>query len=238
MEQQSVIVPDDARTLTEEAIDTATDDAIAHLVTTEMQLEAEELARHHMEPIRQELLRFAKASASAQELAAAPEFGTTAGGYKYLDCMTYGPVNFTIPPYLPRKIVAKGAPVLFIGFLWVNPALGPGNTLPGTKVLAGDRYRARIEIIKKGGGLVKHKDWLDQFSTQVRIVTPFLFWTKFDEDGRYEFCFSFDDREPTVPLAAFSHWHYEPDPDLGFFGFPTIPAGWRRTRGEFGVISV
>lgn len=238
MDQQTIVVPDDARTLTEEAIEVQSDDQIAHLVTTDMQAEAQELARHVGEPIRQELTRLAKASASA-ETAAMPEFGiTTPTGYKYLDCMTYGPVNMTIPPYLPRKIVARGAPLLLIGYLWVNPALGPGGSLPGTKVLAGDRYQARIEVIKKGGGLAKAATWTGQFSAPVPTVQPFLYWTTFNDEGRYEFCFSFDDREPTVPLAAFSNWHYEPDPDMGFFGLPTIPAGWRRSRGEFGVITV
>jgi hypothetical protein len=148
-------------------------------------------------------------------------------GYQYWNCLTIGPIQFIgNPPYLPNKIVRAGNPAFMIGIVWVNPAPGPGASLPGTTVLGGRPYRVRFESLN----LSTVSDGPDAtfsgtFSSPAPVITPFLWAMPTPDPGvnpaLLEINLTADITLGGQPFAAFSTWHFDLDTEPGFLGLPT-----------------
>jgi hypothetical protein len=148
------------------------------------------------------------------------------GGYQYWNCLTIGPVQFiSNPPFLPSKIVAAGEPALMVGLVWVNPALGPGGSLPGTTVLGGRSYRIRFESINLST-VANGPDatFTGMFNSPASVVTAFTWWMPTPDPGvnpaLYEVNLTADISLGGQPFAAFSTWHYDLDLEPPFLGLP------------------
>lgn len=168
--------------------------------------------------------------AHLQRSMAAPEVGApTIAGYQYWNCLTVGPIQFIgTPPYLPNKIVAAGNLALMLGVIWVNPAPGPNNTLPGTTVLGARDYRIRFETIN----LTTVTDGPDRtftgtFLSPAPVVSVFPWFTIPPDPGLnpnlLEVNLTADITTKGQPFAAFSTWHLDPDSEPPFLVLPPAP---------------
>ncbi len=186
-----------------------------------------------MERTEAYLLRLEQAEAEA-----APEVGepVLAGGYQYWNCLTRGPLQFFgNPPYRPSKIIAAGEWALMVGVVWINPANGPGGSLPGTVVLGDRDYRVRFETINLSD-VVNGPDrlFIGTFGNPANAVNTFSWWFRPGDPGPnpklYETTLTADIVQMGQPLAAFSTWHFDPDVEPGFLGLPTRPEHWQFER--------
>lgn len=163
------------------------------------------------------------------------------GGYQYWNCLTIGPIQFfRNPPYRPGKIVAAGEACLMLGLIWVNPALGPGASLPGTTVLGGRPFRARFEGINLttvANG--PDRTFTGTFSSPAPVVTRLRWFMPTPDPGvnpaLYEVNLTADVTLGGQPFAAFSTWHYDPDYEPEFLRYtpwdrPTVSAHWQFER--------
>jgi hypothetical protein len=151
-------------------------------------------------------------------------------GYQYWNCLTAGPVQFVgSPPYLPNKIVAAGELTLMLGVIWVNPASGPGGSLPGTVVLGARPYRARFETINLTN-VTNGPDFTATgvFSSPAPVITFIPWWLIPPDPGvnpnLLQVNFTADITTMGQPFAAFSTWHLDPDSEPGFLILPPAPA--------------
>jgi hypothetical protein len=157
-------------------------------------------------------------------------------GYQYWNCLTVGPIQFIgNPPYLPNKIVSAGDPALMLGLVWVNPAPGPGASLPGTTVLGGRNYRIRFESLNLSTvSNGPDATFTGTFGSPAAIVTPFVWWMPTPDPGAnpslHEVNLTADITLGGQPFAAFSTWHYDLDEEPGFLGRPTMSSHWQFER--------
>jgi hypothetical protein len=156
-----------------------------------------------------------------------------AGGYKYWDCLTVGPIQFFgDPPYRPAKVIAAGELALIQGVIWVNPLNWPGGSLPGTTVLGGRSYRARFETINLST-VSNGPDFLNfgTFAPIAQVVTVINWFFVPGDPGPnpqlYETTLTVDITNSGQPFAAFSTWHFDPDTDPPFLGRPPVPPQWQ-----------
>ena len=164
----------------------------------------------------------------------APEAGApvVAGGYQYWNCLTAGPIQFFAnPPFRPAKIIAAGELALMLGVVWINPALGPGGSLPGTIVLGARRYRVRFETMNLST-VTNGPDatCAGVFTSPAPIVQVFPRWFVAPDPGvnpqLYECTLTADIVETGQPMAAFSSWHFDLDTEPPFFGQPGMGPVW------------
>jgi hypothetical protein len=166
-----------------------------------------------------------------------------ASGYQYWNCLLVGPIQFyRDPPYRPSNIIAGGEASLMLGIVWINPANGPGGSLPGTVVFGGRKCNWRFETINlshvqnepnKGGMLT-----LDNPAKSIYI---FRWWRTWPNPGYtpnlYETYFTADIVEAGQPFAAFSTWHYSIDREPGFlaagYDVPSRPPGMYEGPARF-----
>jgi hypothetical protein len=136
---------------------------------------------------------------------------------------------------LPNKIVSAGDACLMLGLIWINPALGPGGSLPGTTVLGGRPFRARFEGINLTT-VANGPDatFTGTFSSPAPTVTPFVFWMPTPDPGvnpaLYEVNLTADVTLGGQPFAAFSTWHYDLDLEPPFLGRPVAGPHWQFER--------
>jgi len=166
---------------------------------------------------------------------AEPEAGepTLQGGYQYWNCLTRGPYQFFWdPPYRPSKIIAAGEWALMVGVVWINPANGPGGSLPGTTVLGDRSYRVRFETINLSD-VSNGPDRLfrGRFASPAPVVIPFRWWFRPRDPGPdpnlYEVNLTADITQLGQPFAAFSTWHFDPDREPPFLGLPPVGPHWQ-----------
>lgn len=167
-----------------------------------------------------------------------PEIGAPvlAGGYQYWNCLTIGPVQFYgNPPYRPSKIIRQDELTLMLGVVWINPANGPGGSLPGTVVLGGRDYRVVFESINLSD-VVNGPDGVfsGTFGNPADVVNLFWWWfTPADpgpEPNLYETTLTADIAQSGQPLAAFSTWHYDIDEEPPFLMVPAAGPHWQFER--------
>jgi hypothetical protein len=158
------------------------------------------------------------------------------GGYQYWNCLTMGPVQFMAdPPYRPNNIIAAGEPTLMLGVLWINPANGPGGSLPGTIVLGGRNYRVRFETVNLSD-VTNGSDQLftGAFSNPASTIGIFPWWFAPADPGPnpklYETYLTADITQTGQPFAAFSSWHYNASTEPAFLGLPATGPGWQQDR--------
>jgi hypothetical protein len=161
---------------------------------------------------------------------------TLGGGYQYWNVLTAGPIQFSgNPPYRPSKIIAFGEPALMLGVIWINPANGPGGSLPGTVVLGNRRYRAAFETINLSD-VTNGPDrfYNNTFLSPAPILTFIWWWMRMPDPGLnpnlYECTLTCDIVEGGQPFAAFSTWHLNPDREPAFLQFPAVGPGWQHER--------
>ncbi|MCL5996814.1 MAG: hypothetical protein M1546_12275 [Chloroflexi bacterium] len=156
-----------------------------------------------------------------------------ASGYQYWNCLTVGPIQFTLnPPYQPSKIIAAGEPALMLGVVWINPANSDGGGLPGTVVLGGRDYRVRFETMN----LTDVADGPDMtfagtFANPAAVVNVFP-WLLIPPDpgpnpAMYETMLTADIVQMGQPLAAFSTWHLDLDTEPPFLTVPAQGPHWQ-----------
>jgi hypothetical protein len=173
----------------------------------------------------------------AMRMSTSIEAGTPVlSGYTYWNCLTIGPIQFIgNPPYLPNKIIRAGNPAFMVGVVWVNPAPGPGASLPGTTVLGGRSYRVRFETmnlttVSNGPDTT----FTGTFSSPAPVITPFLWSMPTPDPGLnpalYEINLTADITLGGQPVAAFSTWHFDLDTEPSFLGLPTQTPGMQGER--------
>ena len=144
-------------------------------------------------------------------------------GFQYWNVFTMGPYQFRgNPPYLPSRIIAANDWALMLGVIWLNPVI------PSPWVFAGREYQVRFETIN----LSRVSDGPDgnlpprvfPSAANLRSINPVVWWFQPREAGLYETTLTVDLTLAGMPFAAFSTWHYDPEPHLGIPGqTPSIP---------------
>ncbi|MFN2151595.1 MAG: hypothetical protein ACK2T5_08370 [Anaerolineales bacterium] len=148
--------------------------------------------------------------------------------YQYWNCLSVGPYQLTgSPSYLPSNIVEGGELCLMIGAIWINPADGPGASLPGTIVLGDRDYRFRFESINltdvANGPDFTHVGTFPSPANEVTVI-PWVFSPA--DPGinprLYEVNLTVDILQTGQPLATFGSWHRDPSTEPAFLGEPTM----------------
>jgi hypothetical protein len=150
------------------------------------------------------------------------------GGYQYWNCLSVGPYQLTgNSSYLPSNIVEAGELCLMYGVIWINPADGPGASLPGTVVLGDRDYRLRFESINLTD-VANGPDftWQSTFPSPANEVTVIPWVFRPADPGPnprlYEVNLTVDIRQPGQPLALFGSWHRDPSTEPAFLGEPDM----------------
>lgn len=152
-----------------------------------------------------------------------------AGGYQYWNVLTLGPFQAFGPvgPYRPSKIIAGGELAFMLGVVWVNPAPGPGGSLPGTTVLGNRPYRIRFETINLSTvSNGPDATFIGTFAGPAPVVTVVPWFFVPGDPGvnpnLYETTMTIDITHPAQPFAGFSTWNYDPDLEPGFLSIPPV----------------
>jgi len=149
-------------------------------------------------------------------------------GYQYWNCLSVGPYQLTgSTSYMPSNIVEAGEISLMLGVIWINPADGPGSSLPGTVVLGDRDYRFRFESVNLTD-VANGPDFtqMGTFSSPASEVTliPWIFAPP--DPGinprLYEVNLTVDILQSGQPLAIFGSWHRDPSTEPAFMGEPTM----------------
>lgn len=223
-------------TKTAEEMTTAQEEVVVQAPEIEVSDDNKAKAQVFIDAYRKRLLKATDAFSRRMEAETEAGGPQLIGGYQYWNCLTVGPIQFFgNPPYRPSKIVAAGEACLMLGVIWINPANGPGGSLPGTTVLGGRPWRARFE----GIDLTSVANGPDQtfagvFPSPAPVITLLQYWMPTPDPGinprLHEMNFTADVTLPGQPFAAFSTWHFDPDLEPGFLGLGPAGPHWQFER--------
>jgi hypothetical protein len=178
------------------------------------------------EPEVQNYLNFLRESSEVyeKELVEAgfrPEAGEPiVGRYQYWNVFTRGPYQLR-RNFRPRRVIAVGEWALLVGVVWIN------TTIPGGWVFPDRECRVRFETINLSR-VTSGPDYTRTFrfpdANSLRSITSIRWWFRARQPGLYETSLIADLTLAGMPFAAFSTWHFDPEPHPGIPGrTPSIP---------------
>ncbi len=203
-------------------------------VPAEIQEKAQRFIDNYMAMLTERTEAYVQRMAEARPEAGAPQLP---GGYQYWNLLTAGPLQFIgYPPYLPNKIIRAGEWTLMLGVMWINPANGPGGSLPGTIVLGDRDYRVRFEAmnlstVTDGPDSPVVPPFVGTLASPAPVISYFPWWFVPADPGPnpnlFEVTLTADITTMAQPFAAFSTWHYDFDLEPPFLGLPPAGPHWQ-----------